>query len=95
MFQFSLYPYLLYVLVLADIGLLSVLVLADVGLLYVLVLADVGLLYVLVLADVDLLYVLVLADVGGLFAEGVELAWDKNKDRVTRLAEKLKIIAKR
>jgi hypothetical protein len=39
--------------------------------------------------------VLVLADVGGLFAEGVELAWDKNKDRLTRLAEKLKLIAKK
>jgi hypothetical protein len=36
--------------------------------------------------------VVVLADVGGLFAEGVEIAWDKNKDRLTRLAKKLKIM---
>jgi hypothetical protein len=40
-------------------------------------------------------YVLVLADVGGLFAEGVELAWDKNKDRLTRLAQKLRIMKKK
>jgi hypothetical protein len=39
--------------------------------------------------------VLVLADVGGLFAEGVELAWDKNKDRLTRLAQKLRIMKKK
>jgi hypothetical protein len=37
----------------------------------------------------------VLADVGGLFAEGVELAWEKNKDRILRLAEKLKLIQRK
>jgi hypothetical protein len=37
----------------------------------------------------------VLADVGGLFAEVVELAWEKNKDRIMRLAEKLKLIQRK
>jgi hypothetical protein len=37
----------------------------------------------------------VLADVGGLFAEGVELAWEKNKERVTRLAQNLRIMKKK
>jgi hypothetical protein len=41
------------------------------------------------------LRVLVLADVGGLFAEGVEIAWGRNKDRILRLAEKLKLITRK
>ena len=31
----------------------------------------------------------VLADVGGLMAEGLEMAWESNKERVTKMAEKL------
>jgi hypothetical protein len=37
----------------------------------------------------------VLADVGGLFAEAVEIAWLKNKDRILRLAEKLKLYTRK
>ena len=35
----------------------------------------------------------VLADVGGLMAEGLEVAWEKNKERVIKLAEKMHIVS--
>ena len=34
----------------------------------------------------------VLADVGGLMAEGLEMAWESNKERVIRMAEKMHIV---
>ena len=37
----------------------------------------------------------VLADVGGLMAEGLEIAWESNKERVIRMAEKVHIVEKK
>ena len=34
----------------------------------------------------------VLADVGGLMAEGIQYAWETNKDRLRYMAEKLRIV---
>jgi len=41
------------------------------------------------------IYCLVLADVGSILAGALELAWTKNKERLTRLAEKLHIVSKK